>query len=61
MSFVHPFGVSADLNTCGYTYVYWALRNEYGMSRLGALWMIWVARQYNRHIHNRSILTDIVD
>lgn len=60
MSFVHPFGVAADIKTFGYTYVYWALRNEYGMKRRAALWMLWVARQYNRHVDDRSILTDLV-
>jgi hypothetical protein len=57
----HPFGIAADINSFGYTYVYWDLRNNYNQSRIGALWLLWVAHQYNRHIHNRSILTDIVD
>ena len=58
---MHPFEVAQYIGDYGYTYTYWYLRNFWAMSRLKALWLIWVARQYSRHINDRSILTDLID
>ena len=58
---MHPFEVAQYIDDYGYTYTYWYLRNYWAKSRMTSLWLLWVARQYSRHIEDRSILTDILD
>ena len=43
-----PVMVSDKLYVYGYWCTYWQLRNT-GHTRLGALWLIWVARCYTLH------------
>lgn len=40
---MHPFDIKRDLNAFGFWFTYWQLR-DFGLSRLNALWLIWVAR-----------------
>lgn len=49
MNTIDPMSVSTKLYVTGYWYTYWILRNEYKMTRLGSLWLIWVGRCYSRH------------
>jgi hypothetical protein len=58
---MHPFEVARHIESYGYTYTYWTLRNVNRHGRISALWMLWVGRQYNRHMAGKNILTDIVD
>lgn len=46
---MHPFKVSGDLDSYGFWYTYWSLR-EHGMSRLSALWLVWVAWNAGNHM-----------
>lgn len=58
---MHPFEVAQSINDYGYTYTYWYLRSFWSKRRISALWLLWVARQYNRHMDGKSILTDLID
>lgn len=56
----HPFRVASDIAQHGYTFVFWDLTANYDMPRRSALWLMWVARQYNRHVLNRNLLDDLL-
>jgi len=58
---MHPFEVAQSITDHGYTYTYWYLRNFWNKRRWSALWLLWVARQYLRHMDGKTILSDLID
>ena len=47
---MHPFNVSDSLQSYGFWYTYWRIRNTYSISRFEVLWLIWIARNYSKHV-----------
>ena len=59
---MHPFKISAELQSHGFWFTYWLLRNEYLYDRYSALWLIWIGWNVNRHIdklHDGLVLDDV--
>jgi hypothetical protein len=56
MDTLDPIRASNKLYAYGYWCTYWMMRNDYKMSRLGSLWLIWVARCYWRHTNGLTLL-----
>ena len=57
---MHPFTVAQSISDYGYTYTYFTLRDTWQMSRPAALWRLWVARQYLRHMGGKTLLDDVL-
>ena len=49
----HPMNIAGDLQSYGFWYTYWDLRNNWGCKRGQALWLIWVSHNYLVHRSNR--------
>ncbi len=58
---MHPFEVSNSLQSYGFWFTYWHLRNPYACTRLQALWLIWVGHNYLKHrdeMLDNSVVTE---
>ena len=57
---MHPFEVAQSVSDHGYTYTYWHLKNFWGKSRWSCLCLLWVARQYLRHMEGKTLLDRVL-
>ena len=49
MDTLDPIRAADKIYFYGYWGAYWVMRNDYKMSRLGSLWMLWIGRCYTLH------------